>query len=80
MQKNSMNISKSSKENSWRMVLQWIKFKSNIEYLFRLKKNNIYIQIYDKLNNPDREQTNRQQSLPNKLQKSKVNIQTKQEI
>jgi hypothetical protein len=26
-------------------------------HLHRLKRNNIYIQIYDKLNNPDKEET-----------------------
>jgi hypothetical protein len=33
------------------MVYQWIKFNSKYLFYSRLKKNNIYIQIYDKLNN-----------------------------
>ncbi len=51
MQKNNINILKNQKDNLWKMVYQWIKFNSKYLFYSRLKKNNIYIQIYDKLNN-----------------------------
>lgn len=40
------------------MVYQWTKSKSKFFfYIHSLKRNNIYIQIYEKLNNPDREES-----------------------
>lgn len=54
MQKNNTNTLRNFKDNLWKMEYPWIKFNSITFFISRLKKNNIYIQIYDKLNNPDK--------------------------
>lgn len=54
MQRNSSTISKNLKENLLKTVLLSTKSKSNLFCYPRLKKNNIFNQIYDKMNNPDR--------------------------
>lgn len=55
MLRSNISILKNYKELSCRMEYPWIKSKSKYRFLFvRLKKNNIYVHIYDKLNNPDK--------------------------